>query len=101
VAARRPGPADDGVAHGPHTHLGAEVDHPPGVLVAADGSRPAPAVEDEVEVAAAHAAVADLDEHVPRPGLRHRPLLDLEATGAAEDGSGHRCRQHGHGRERI
>ncbi len=101
VPAGRTGPTHHGVAHRPPGHRVAEVDDPPGVLVAADGARPAPAVEDEVQVAPAHPAVADLDEHVPGTGAGHGPVLDLEATGTPVDRGGHGRRKHRHGRERI
>src|SRR5439155_17186304 len=58
------GAADDAVADGPPVDVLASRDDHARVLVPADGAGVAPALDHHVEVGAAYAAVADLDEHV-------------------------------------
>ena len=53
-------------------------------LVAADRAAPSPTVEDHVQVAAAHAAMTDLDQHVGRADVGHRHLFDDELVLAAQ-----------------
>jgi hypothetical protein len=70
--------------------MGAHVGDHAGPLVTRDRPDLAPALEHEVEVAAADAAAVDLDEHVVRTELRYRHVLDLEHAGAAQHCGRHR-----------
>ena len=81
--------ADNGVAHVPARDPRAQGGDVTGVLVAADRAGPAPALDHEVEVAAAHAAVADLDEHLAGPGLGNGPGLERDGVRAPVHGHGH------------
>ena len=58
-----------------------------------DGPSSPPAIEHEVQIAAAHAAMTHLDEHVARADLRHADLLDDEVVLAVQHGGEHLVRQ--------
>ena len=88
--------ADDAVADRPLGHTGADGGDDAGVLVAADRVGRAPALEDEVEVAAADAAVADFDEDLPLAHGGHREVFDVDDTGPPVDGRGHHLGQRRH-----
>ncbi len=64
--------------------------------MALDGAGLAPAFEDEVDVAAADAAVADLEEDVVGSDLGDRPFLDVELALLAVDGDAHGVGNRGH-----
>ena len=74
-------PTDDRVADLPVGHRTAHRRHTPDPLVAVPAAPLAPALEDHVEVAAAHPAQLDLDEHVAVAHRRHGHLLDLRRPG--------------------
>ena len=83
-AAGRLGPAHHGVADAHEVDVGPEVDDPARPLVATDRARAPPALEGQVEVGAADAAVAHLDQHLARPGRRGRPGLHPDVAGPVE-----------------
>src|SRR5207247_8150837 len=76
-------PAGDAVGHG-HDR--------PRVLVPAGGADLAPPLHHHVQVAAAHAAVADLEEDLTGTGLGHGQALDGDRAVALVDGGGHGLR---------
>ena len=58
-------------------------------LVALDHAGLAPALEDDVDVGPADAAVAHLDQHLAGPGAGHGPLLDGDLALGRVDGGRH------------
>ena len=91
AALRRP--ADDLVARRPRRDLIPHRDHATRELVPADRVRRAPPVDEHMEVAAAHAAVAHLEQDVVGAELRDRPLLDDDVAPPSVDGRAHRSRK--------
>ena len=84
-------PADHCVAGYPLVDVVTDRDDVRAELVTLDRlARAAPTLEHEVQVRAAHTAVADLEQHVARADCRHRPLLDGEIEPAAQDRGPHR-----------
>ena len=92
------GAAHDLVSRGPAGHLGPHLGDPARPLVTPDGARMAPAFDDHVEVAAAHAAVAHLDQDVVGTELGEGALLEGQRSGPAVHGGGHPGGEGGHGR---
>ena len=85
-----PGLERHAVADGVLADALADRDDAPGALVAehvrpADDARLDAAVLVVVDVGAADADRGDLDEHVERPGLGHRAVLDADVAGRVED----------------
>ena len=91
AALRRP--ADDLVARQPRRDVLTHRDHSARELVPADRVRRAPPVDEHVEVAAAHAAVAHLEQDVVGAELRDRPLLDDDVARPPVDGRAHCSRK--------
>ncbi len=86
--------ADHRVADRHRTPVARHGPHDAGPLVATDRSRPGPTVEGQVQVGAAHAAVADRSQHL-RPGrARHRPVLDPHVARAVHHRGTHRRTRH-------
>ncbi len=77
----------------PAGHGLADGGHGAGVLVALDGARGAPTLDHHVQVAAAHTAVGDLEQHVVGPDARPVDVDDLQHPLLAVDRRGHRGRQ--------
>ncbi len=96
LAAFCAGAADHLVADLPALHSLAHGGYPAGELVTLDGARATPAVEHEMQVAAADTAVADLEQHVTGADLGDGPLLDDQITLPAVHGGLHRRRKLGH-----
>src|ERR1019366_2446643 len=78
--APRAGAADDLAPHPPARDRVTDGHDPARELVTFHGTGAPPPFEDEVDVAAADAAVAHLEEHVVRPDLRDRAVLDGQLT---------------------
>ena len=91
AALRRP--ADDLVARRPRRDVIPHRDHATRELVPADRVRSAPPFDEHVEVAAAHAAVAHLEQDVVGAELRDRPLLDNDVARPPIDGRAHCSRK--------
>ena len=89
----RPAMPFDLVARRPRRDVLPHRDHAAGELVPADRVRRAPPVDEHVEVAAAHAAVAHLEEDVVGAELRDRPLLDDDVARPPVDGRAHCSRK--------
>src|SRR5437868_3541976 len=87
LTAARAWSAHDVIADRPRVHLVADRNDDPTPLVTFDRALASPAVEDHVQIAAAHAAVAHFDQHLARPDGGDRNVFDLElALGLVDDG---------------